>query len=109
PSVYTDINSNPSQQSDRYRISVIDTCNNESELSEAHKTMHLTVSTGVGVYNLIWENYEGFDFGSYLIYRGTSPNNLTPIGTIQSNLTTYTDYQPQGLYYYQIAVMKDDT
>lgn len=108
-SVFLDNTSNPAQQSDRYRISVTDTCGNESDLSDAHKTMHLTVSTGVGVYNLIWENYEGFDFGSYLIYRGTSQNNLQPIGIIQSNLTTYTDYQPQGLYYYQIAVLKNDT
>ncbi|MBU0763352.1 MAG: PKD domain-containing protein [Bacteroidetes bacterium] len=107
--IFTDSSSNPSQQSDRYRISVIDTCGNESGLGDPHKTMHLTVSTGIGVYNLIWENYEGFNFGSYIIYRGTTPSNLMPIGTIQSNLTTYSDFQPQGLYYYQIAVVKDDT
>lgn len=108
-SMYVDTNSNPSVHSDRYKISVIDTCGNESELSNAHKTMHLTVSTGIGVYNLIWENYEGFAFGSYTIYRGASLSSLLPIGAIQSNLTTYTDYQPIGTYYYQIAVMKNDS
>jgi hypothetical protein len=106
---YVDTASNPSQQSDRYKISVIDTCGNESDLSTAHKTMHLTVSTGVGVYNLIWENYEGFTFPSYTIYRGTSPNFMLPIGAIQSSLTSYTDYQPIGTFYYRIAVMKNDS
>jgi PKD repeat protein len=107
--VFEDTNSNPKQKSDRYKISIVDTCGNESGLSEAHKTMHLTVSTGVGVYNLIWENYEGFDFGSYIIYRGQTEDELFPVGSIQSDFTTYTDYQPIGLYYYQIAVVKDDT
>ncbi|MFH2095243.1 MAG: T9SS type A sorting domain-containing protein, partial [Bacteroidota bacterium] len=105
-SEYIDMTSDPSSVSARYKISVVDTCGNESGLSTPHKTMHLTVSTGVGVYNLIWENYEGFTFGSYTIYRGTDQNNLLPIGAIQSTLTTYTDYQPIGLYYYQIAVEK---
>ncbi len=107
-SEFIDSTSNPSTVSARYKISVIDTCGNESALSAAHKTMHLTVSTGIGVYNLIWENYEGFTFGSYTIYRGDNPNNLLPIGAIQSTLTSYTDYQPIGLYYYQISVEKTD-
>lgn len=107
--VFLDTASNPKQQSDRYRISIIDTCGNESEMSSPHKTMHLTISTGVGVYNLIWENYEGFEFGSYIIYRGQTQDALYPIGAIQSDFTTYTDYQPEGLYYYQISVVKDDT
>ncbi|MBI5218944.1 MAG: PKD domain-containing protein [Bacteroidia bacterium] len=108
-SLYIDTSSNPSQHSDRYRLAVIDTCGNESEMSSPHKTMHLTVSTGIGVYNLIWENYEGFTFPSYTIYRGSSPDFLLPIGAIQSNLTTYTDYQPIGAYYYQIVVIKGDS
>ncbi len=105
-SEFIDYTSNPQTVAARYKISVVDTCGNESALSLAHKTMHLTVSTGLGVYNLIWENYEGFTFGSYTIFRGTDQNNLLPIGAIQSTLTTYTDYQPIGLYYYQISVEK---
>lgn len=106
---YLDTASNPAQQSERYRISVIDTCGNESDMSTPHKTMHLTVSTGVGVYNLIWENYEGFVFPTYTIYRGATSNFLLPIGAIQSSLTTFTDYQPIGTFYYRIAVMKGDS
>ncbi|MBN2682443.1 MAG: PKD domain-containing protein [Bacteroidales bacterium] len=106
---YLDEESDPNVQSYRYKISVVDTCGNESELSDAHKTMHLTVSTGLGVYNLIWEDYEGFDFGSYLIYRGTTPDNLMPYSAIASSITTYTDYASILPYYYQIAVLKEDT
>jgi hypothetical protein len=108
--ILTDTASNPAQKSDRYKISVIDTCGNESELSNAHKTMHLTVSTGIGVYNLIWENYEGFSFGSYIIYKGASPSDMVPIGAIQSNITTFSDFQTtSNNLYYQIAIIKDDT
>jgi hypothetical protein len=54
---------------------------------------------------LIWSHYEGFYFGSYNIYRGDSPGNLTLLSTIASNLNSYTDLTPpDGVYYYVIEV-----
>lgn len=109
-SEYVDTLSNPEVKSDRYKISIIDTCGNESELSDFHKTMHLTVNQGTGgETNLIWENYEGFYFGKYYIYRGTKEDNMVLIDSIQSNLTTYTDLNPPaGNAFYQIIIEKDD-
>ena len=58
-------------------------------------------------YNLIWDAYEGFVFGTYYILRGTNPNNLVTIDSIQSSLLSYTDLNPPaGTIYYAIEVRK---
>jgi len=105
-SVYVDEDSEPAKQSNRYKISVVDSCGNESDLSREHKTLHLTINLGIeGAFNLIWENYEGIDFSQYKIYRGLAPDNMEQIGVSPSNLTTYTDNPPPGTYYYQLGIV----
>lgn len=108
---YVDQSSNPSGQANRYRISALDTCGLESGFSETHKTMHLTISRGVGnIWNLNWDNYEGFDFSTYRIYRGISSSNIELLTEIASNLTSYSDLEaPEtDLIYYFIEVVKQD-
>ncbi len=107
-STFTDISSNPLQRADRYKISILDTCGFESSPSTIHKSIHLSINQGVGnTYNLIWDAYEGFVFGTYYILRGTTPNNLLTIDSIQSNLLSYTDLNPPaGNVYYAIEVRK---
>lgn len=109
-SLWIDPESDPDVRSFRYRISLLDSCGNESIYSTSHKTMHLTINQGVGSSaNLIWENYEGFDFNTYYIYRGESENTLEVIDSIPNNLTTYTDYPPElREYFYKIAVIKPE-
>jgi hypothetical protein len=106
-SVWTDQTSNPAVQAYRYKITALDTCGTETPLSSFHKSIHLTINQGVGgAWNLIWSHYEGIVFGSYNIYRGTTPNNMSLINTIQSNLNTYTDLTaPAGNVYYQIEII----
>ena len=108
--VFIDPLSAPIEKSDRYKISVIDTCGNESPLSREHKTMHLTINQGLnGEVNLIWENYEGMIFGTYELYRGKSAENMELIKTIQSSITSYTDVNaPDGTLFYQVAIVKPD-
>jgi hypothetical protein len=105
--VFTDTSSNPAQQAYRYKISAVDTCGSETALSAYHKTIHLTISQGMGTtYNLIWNYYEGFSFPSYKIYRGTDPANMTLLTTLASTLNSYTDLTPPGGYvYYQIEAV----
>jgi hypothetical protein len=105
--LFEDVNSNPQVQANRYKLALIDTCGIQSSASSFHKTIHLTTNLGVGNnVNLIWSNYEGFDFGSYSIYRGTSPNTLNLLSTIASNLNSYTDVNPPaGETYYMIEVV----
>ncbi len=106
-SVWLDPIANPAVQAYRYKITALDTCGSETPLSDFHKTIHLTINQGVGnSWNLIWSNYEGISFGSYNIYRGTTPSNLSLLTTIQSNLNSYTDLSaPTGNVYYQIEIV----
>jgi hypothetical protein len=110
-SVWIDPVSNPAMQSYRYKISAIDTCGEETPLSSFHKTTHLTISQGIGgAWNLIWSHYEGINFGSYNIYRGTSTSNMTLLTTIQNNLNSFTDLTPPpGVVYYQIEIINPNT
>ena len=105
--VFIDINSNPAVQAYRYKISALDTCGTETNLGDFHKTIHLTINQGIGgAWNLIWSHYEGINFGSYNIYRGSDPTNISLLTTIQSNLNSYTDLTPpSGPLFYQIELV----
>lgn len=105
-SEFVDSLSNPMQRSWRYKISVLDSCGNESELSANHKTMHLTLNVGLNnTVNLIWDHYIGFSFTTYYIYRYTTPIGWEKIDSLASNLTSYTDFSPsaEDLYYQVVA------
>lgn len=110
-SVWIDSTSNPAVQAYRYKLSVLDTCGFESLFGDLHKTIHLTINQGVGnSWNLIWNHYEGINFGSYNIYRGTDPSNISLLTTIQSNLNSYTDLTPPaGAVYYQIEIVNTNS
>lgn len=105
---WTDDDSRPASRSYRYRLTATDTCGNESTVSGIHKTMHLTISQGVGgAWNLVWTPYEGAEYTTYIIYRGTSSEDLQQIDIMPSaGNTTYSDNgAPSGDIYYQIGVL----
>lgn len=106
-SVFLDTSSNPEKHSDKYKILVVDTCGHESDLSSYHQTMHLSINTGLpGTYNLQWSPYIGFDYGTYYIYKGSSPENLILFDSVANSILSYTDTS-SGPTYYQIAIVKD--
>ncbi len=110
PSEFNDIISDPKVRSWRYKLSVLDACGNESDLSESHKTMHLTQNMGLNnTVNLIWDHYEGFTFSTYDIYRYSSGSGWEKLDGIASDLTSYTDLTPPstGSFYYVVEVIKD--
>ncbi len=89
---FVDQESTPSQRSNRYKITAIDKCGNETSFSEQHKTIHLTINRGTGDnWNLIWNNYEGISYSTYKIYRSIDDSNFDLIQEIPSNLNSYTD------------------
>ncbi|MFH1319823.1 MAG: T9SS type A sorting domain-containing protein [Bacteroidota bacterium] len=92
-SIFIDAASNPAQKCNRYKISTIDSCGNESLLSTEHKTMHLNANLSVNkdFVNLIWENYEGLSFSTYHIYKGTSSVTMDSIDAVPNNIFSYTD------------------
>ncbi|MFH1322112.1 MAG: FG-GAP-like repeat-containing protein [Bacteroidota bacterium] len=108
-SIFVDLQANPAQRSWRYKLTAGDTCisESESEMSPLHKSIHLTVNLGLnGEINLIWDHYVGFPFGTYYIYRGSSPNDMDSLDALPSNLNSYTDFSPpSGQLYYQVAAV----
>ena len=107
-STYADTASRPRTRSYRYRLSATDIYGHEADLSDIHKTMHLTISQGVGnQWNLVWTEYEGADYTTYVIYRGTDATNIQQIDVMPSGGNiTYTDVNaPQGDVYYQVGIM----
>jgi len=105
--VFEDTISNTAQQAYRYRITAIDSCGMETAPSQRHQTIHLTINAGMNnSWNLIWNNYEGFNFGSYRIYRGTDSLKMQLLTQIQSTLNSFTDLNPpSGNVYYQIEIV----
>jgi len=110
-SVLVDTASIPGQRANRYRLTLVDTCGVESAPSNVHKTIHLSANKGAGnEINLIWSHYEGLNFSSYKIYRGTKANDLVLLDSIASNLNSYTDLNPPtGVVYYMVSIIKKDT
>ncbi|MCB9188685.1 MAG: PKD domain-containing protein [Flavobacteriales bacterium] len=96
-SEFTDPIANPVVQSYRYKVSAVDTCGNESNLSSHHKTIHLTLSQFAGDNYLNWDHYEGFTFPSYTVYWYSDQTaGWNPLVTVASNVTSYTHINPIG-------------
>jgi hypothetical protein len=89
---YIDNQSSPEKQSNRYKLTSVDSCGMESGLSIYHKTIHLTIGKGIGnLWNLMWNGYEGFSFGTYRIYRSLDDGEFEVLTEIASNNSSYTD------------------
>jgi hypothetical protein len=104
--VFIDLTSAPNILSHRYKISYIDSCGKESELSEYHQTMHLAANLGINnVVNLAWSEYKGIPFPTYDLYRGNYPDSMKLLIQVPSTVTSFTDEDPpSGNIYYQVGM-----
>jgi hypothetical protein len=107
PGLFIDENSYPKKQSYRYKLSITDTCSNESNMSTYHATMLLQLNIGLnGGTNLQWSKYEGFEVQTFNIWRGQDLNNMFLIGSVSGNNFTFTDEYPlAGTNIYQVEVV----
>ena len=113
-SVYVDETSKPKKKAHLYKISVIDTCGNESLKSWYHKTLFLQYGGFTEGFWMHWGSYEiegpgEIDFDSYIIYRGSDSTKLQPIDTLSASHDQYTDYDPvvkDFRLYYRIEGVK---
>lgn len=105
--IFVDTAANPKVQAYRYKISSVDSCGNESALSNEHKTIHLTINQGLpGTWNLIWNNYEGVFINTYRIWRGDSVHTMQLLDSVAGNMTSYTDTAPPpNQVFYQIEII----
>ncbi|MBA3705607.1 MAG: T9SS type A sorting domain-containing protein, partial [Bacteroidetes bacterium] len=87
---------NPNTTNFRYKISIVDTCGNESLLSTHHRTIFLQANQGVnGVINLSWVPYEGATVSFYRILRdSTGSGTFVAIDSVPGANTVYTDASP---------------
>jgi hypothetical protein len=104
---YLDVSSNPMSQSYRYKVSVLDTCGNESSKSNFHNTIHLTMNLGInGEINLLWNAYEGYQPSNYLIFRSINNGSMNQVGILSGTNLTYTDLTPpSGILNYQVRAI----
>ena len=92
-SEYHDTAANPNATSYRYKLTVLDTCGAESDLSEHHNTIHLQY---LGSGNFQWTFYQIENqpnpVTSFNVYRDALNNgNYFPIGNIPGTNATFTD------------------
>ena len=94
-SEWTDSFANPQTRGWRYKISSTDSCGSETSKSPVHKTIHLAANNGVGgVVNLAWDNYIGFSYSKFYIWRLDFTNAWQLLDSLPSNLFSYTDLNP---------------
>lgn len=110
PNYFIDNNSVPESHSDKYKVTSVDTCGNETGLSQYHKTMNLVISVFGSTMGLMWTPYEdesgSFVPGKYYIYKGTSPSNLQLLDSVSGSITSYNDINVLSTYYYMVGVRK---
>lgn len=88
-----------------YKVTAVDTCGTESEVSTYHKTIFLTQS-GSNNQQLNWNKYEGFinSYNKHYILRGTSAASLTLYDSTSLSHTSYNITLSAQKYFYQIKV-----
>jgi hypothetical protein len=110
--LYVDAGSSPEAHGDKYKITAVDTCGEESALSPFHKTMNLTIAASGNTMGLNWDNYvdESGTFvpARYYIFRGSNPNLMTLLDSVSGSFTSYNDVNVFVVYHYLIGVKKLD-
>ena len=112
-SVFQDDVAKPMTRQWSYKISATDVCGHETELSEAHTTLHLNEMESMhdGMAELIWQPYEGLEYNSFYIVRETKVNNYTfidTVTTVPSTLTSYTaEIPPVGKSIFYVGIKLD--
>jgi hypothetical protein len=112
PASFTDNSSQPLSYASRYKISVVDTCGNESDKSPYHSTINLIISSNGSTMGLNWSHYIDesgmFVPPLYYILRGTSTSNLQLLDSISGSNTSYNDTSVFIVYHYMIGVKKSN-
>jgi len=96
-SIYKDLSSSPNTESSSYKMTITDSCGNESLLSAStvHSTVYLTSSFGSGSsVNLNWNLYSGKAISKQFVLRSVAGAPFTSIASPGITATTYTDLTP---------------
>ncbi len=108
--IFEDTLVNPKQQAYLYKITAVDSNNVETDINSSllHKTIHLITTTGEqGGIQLEWDQYIGFPYRTYYIYRSSNGTDFLPVDSIASSTRAWTDdtvVGPNDTLYYYISV-----
>ena len=112
PGEFTDLISHPNLHSDKYKITVVDSCGNESGLSDFHKTIKLNMDAFDDIMCLGWEEYIDqtgvYSPTKYYIYRGASPETMVLHDSVWGFINTFNDYNVDSVYFYMIGIRKNN-
>ncbi len=101
-SLFNDVVASPMDRSWSYKISAVNACGVEGNLSLPHRTMHLSTYEGIGTTKIQWNAYEGAVYSSFSLWRYTPANGWELIASLPVSQTTYEDpisFQTPGLDY----------
>ena len=104
---------NPKSQAFLYKITGVDENNEETDINlcPVSKTIHLVVTKGVmGGIQLQWDQYIGFPYQSYFIYRGINYKEFVNVDVISSSQRAWTDLdtvvEPNDTLTYFVSVRR---
>jgi hypothetical protein len=112
--VFRDTLVDPRKQSFLYKITGVMNDNSETDINlcNFHKTIHLLVTANLqGYVQLDWDQYIGFPYSTYYIYRSIKGAKFVAIDSISTSSRTWTDlnYKFDGdTVYYFISIKKAD-
>jgi len=105
-STFTDLTSNPSSSPNRYALTTVNVCGQESDTTYHHRTIHNVITPNGPGWNLNWNAYEGLPIATYNILRGPTVGTMTVIASVPGNQLSYTDGNPPfGTNYYLVEAV----
>ncbi len=109
--VFEDINSFPATHSYTYFLTAANSCNNESNNSAPHKTIHLEVNVNEtnNSVQLMWDDYIGFANPIFKLYRKTVSQGWQLLTEVPESQMSYIDPNfSDDVISYSIVVVKPD-
>jgi hypothetical protein len=113
PGVFDDTVVNPKEQAYLYKITAVNSSDEETDISagQLHKTIHLLVTKGEqGGIQLDWDQYIGFPYSTYYIFRSDDEGKtFEKVHVMSSSTRTWTDdtiVGPTDVLYYYVSVGK---
>ncbi|MBP7496511.1 MAG: T9SS type A sorting domain-containing protein [Bacteroidales bacterium] len=108
---FIDFNQNASLSYSKYKLSIMDTCNDESFQSKAHKTIKLNISDDQNIESKLgWDNYEGVFYDTYRVFRSLKPDmsDSTVLANLPALNMFFTDSFPiKGVVNYYVVGIID--
>lgn len=112
PGIFVDSFSNIQNRWWKYKITVLDSCGNESDINAVaaapHKTMQLnaSINSSLDSIYLVWDPYIGFTYNYYHVYRYTDVDGFNFLDSVTVPTTNYLDVtfpQADTILYWVIA------